>query len=277
LPPEGCVRSRPDARDGAPEKEHCMNEKLILFVDDEPDICDEISGYLTAKGYQVIVAHNGRDAIKLFQKEKPILVLTDYRMPEMNGMELLRAVKSMKKEIHVVLISGAADTKTIVEAIKDDAFDFLLKPVDLHHLLGIIETAIAKTTAKMVQDSVRRASVNFIHEVVDIGDEVTVLYLAEDLDEYSANKYELYIKKLVDERSVKKNVVLFLKNVKYINNMGLNFLIQLNDMLKQRGYALFLCELSQPVDFYLRSLGYLDYFAVDHTVDNIVDRLHSPK
>jgi anti-anti-sigma factor len=254
-----------------------MNEKLILFADDEPDICDEISGYLTAKGYKVIVAHNGRDAVSLFKKQMPVLVLTDYRMPGMDGLELLRAVKSIKKEIHVVLISGAADMKTIVEAIKNDAFDFLLKPVDLNQLLEIVRIAIAKTLAKMVQDSVRRASVNFIHEIVDIGDEVTVLYLAEDLDEYSASKYELYIKKLVDERSVKKNVVLFLKNVRYINNMGLNFLIRLDGVLKQRGYALYLCEPSQVVDNYLRSLGYLDYFAVDHSVDNIVDRVRSHK
>ncbi|OHD68369.1 MAG: hypothetical protein A2W19_14210 [Spirochaetes bacterium RBG_16_49_21] len=250
-----------------------MKEKLILVIDDEPDICTEISGYLSAKGYQVIIAHNGKDGMKLFIQHKPILVLTDYKMPEMNGLEVLRAVKSVNKDIHVVLISGAADTKTIVEAIKDNAFDFLLKPVDLNHLLDIVKTAIAKTTVKIVQDKVRRASVNFINEVVDIGDEITVLYFAEDLDEYTVGKYELYIKKLVDEHSVKNNVVLFLKNVLYINNMGLNFLINLNDLLKQRGYALFLCALSQQVDFYLRSLGYLDFFSVDNTVENVLDRV----
>src|SRR5271157_820343 len=122
-----------------------MNEKLILIVDDEPEICEEISGFLSHKGYPTIVAHNGRDGIKLFNEQKPILVLTDYKMPVMNGIELLKRVKIIDNDIHVVLISGAADGKIIVEAMKENAFDFLSKPIDLNSLMLVITIAIGKT------------------------------------------------------------------------------------------------------------------------------------
>ena len=66
-----------------------MNENLILVVDDEPDICGEISGFLSGKGYHTVIAHNGKDALKMFRDQKPVLVLTDYKMPLMNGIDLL--------------------------------------------------------------------------------------------------------------------------------------------------------------------------------------------
>ena len=250
-----------------------MNERLILIVDDEPDICGEISGYLSAKGYQVIVAHNGGDAVKLFGQHKPILVLSDYKMPVMNGIELLRSIKSINKDIHVVLMSGAADGKTIVDAMKENAFDFLLKPVDLGNLLSVVNTAILKTQSKLAQDSMRKVSMNFISEVTEIDDDVMVLYFSSDLDESTSSKYDTYVKKLINERTAKKNLIFFLKNVKYINNIGLNLLISLSDYMKEKGYALYLCGLSQQVDFYLRSLGYLNYFNVDNSVESIVDRI----
>ena len=250
-----------------------MNERLILIVDDEPDICGEIGGYLSTKGYQVIVAHNGKDAVKLFMQHKPILVLSDYKMPVMNGIELLKSIKAMNKDIHVVLMSGAADGKIIVEAMKEDAFDFLAKPIDLKNLLEVVSSAISKTLSRLTQESVRRVSGTFISEVTEIEDDITVLYFSSDLDEHTSPKYDMYIKKLINEKATKKNMVFFLKSVKYINNIGLNLLINLNDYIKEKGYVLYLCSLSQQVDFYLRSLGYLDYFNFDNSVESIVERV----
>ncbi len=254
-----------------------MNERLILVVDDEPDICGEVSGFLSAKGYQVIIAHNGKDAIKLFTQHKPILVLSDYKMPVMNGIELLKSIKSINKDIHVVLISGAAESKTIVEAMTEDAFDFLLKPIDLKNLLDIVTSAIAKTQARFMQENVRRVGMTFVSEITEVENCATILYFSNDLDEYTAPKYDTYIKKIINERVAKNNVVFYLKNVKYINNIGLNLLINLNDFMKDKGYTLYLCNPSSQVDFYLRSLGYLNYFNVDNSVESIVERIRLAK
>jgi anti-anti-sigma factor len=250
-----------------------MNEKLILVVDDEPEICNELSGFLSSKGFQVVIAHDGKEGVQLFQQHKPVLVLSDYKMPVLNGIEMLKRIKTINKDVHVVLISGAADGKIIVEAMKEDAFDFIPKPIDLKDLMKVITTAISKTLSKPAQDKSRRSNTDLVLDVTSIGDAITVLYLNEDMDEYSVNKYDAYIKNMLSESSIKKNLVLFFKSVKYINNMGLNYLINLNDFLKQKGFNLFLCALSQQVDFYLRSLGYLDYFNIESSVDSIAERV----
>ncbi|TFH38862.1 MAG: response regulator [Chrysiogenales bacterium] len=250
-----------------------MNENLILVVDDEPDICVEISGFLSNKGYQTIIAHDGIEALKLFREQGPVLVLTDYKMPLMDGMELLKNIKSLNKDVHVVLLSGAADSRTIVEAMKENAFDFIPKPIDLNNLIMIIKTAIEKTLAARNQGALRRASSNLVREVAEIGDEFTVLYFTQDMDEYSTPKYDLYIRKLVYEHTIKKNLIIFLKNIEYFNNMGLNLLIGIQDFLKEKGYTLFLCSLSPPVDFYLSNLGYISHFNIESTVDSIVERV----
>lgn len=250
-----------------------MNQSLILVVDDEPDICVEISGYLSAKGYQVIIAYNGGDAVKLFTKQKPILVISDYKMPVMNGIELLKSIKSIDRNIHVVLVSGAADTRTIVEAMKEDAFDFLLKPIDLNHMLQIIKTAISKTQSLLAKEAMRRTSFSLVSEVTEIGDEITALYFSNDLDEITSGKFEAYVQKMIRENACKKHIVFMLNSVKYINNIGLNFLLKINDFVNGKGYVLHLNSLSQQVDFYLRSLGYLDYFNVDDSLANLQERL----
>jgi len=254
-----------------------MNDSLILLVDDEPDICGEISGFLSVKGYQTIVAHNGRDAVRLFKEHKPVLVLTDYKMPLMNGVDLLKAIKALNHDVHVVLMSGAADAKIIVEAMKEEAFDFLTKPIDLNDLLKIVRTAIKMTLDRYKQESIRRSSVNLISHIDDVTEEITVMYLTADLDEYNSPKYELYIKNLIDEHAVKNNIVLVLKAVRYMNNQGLNFLINLQTHLKERGYNFMLCALSQQVNSYLRSLGYLDYFIVEPTVEGVIERVRIMK
>ncbi len=254
-----------------------MNDSLILVVDDEPDICGEISGFLSVKGYQTVIAHNGRDALRLFKSQKPVLVLSDFKMPLMNGVELLRGVKSINRDVHVVLMSGAADGKTIVEAMKEEAFDFLTKPIDLNELLRIVQTAVKLTLDKLMQESVRRSSVNLISYIDEASEDATALYLSADLDEYNSPKYEMYIRNLMDEGAVKKNIILVLKTIRYMNNMGLNFLINLQAHMKERGRGLFLCGLSPQVHTYLRSLGYLDYFVVENTVESAVERVRIMK
>ncbi len=251
-----------------------MNENLILVIDDEPDICGEISGFLSAKGYQVMIAHNGKDAVNMFKQYGPVLVLSDYKMPVMNGIELLKELKSINNDIHVVLISGAADGKTIVEGMKEHAFDFLMKPVDINQLLDICMTAIAKTLAIRKQDTMRRGSSDLISEVMEIGENITALYFKGDLDENNTARYENYVKKLFDEKITKKNLVFILKNVKYMNNIGLNFLIAINDFIMGKGHFLHLCGLSQHIEFYLRSLGYLNYFKVHNSIESLKERIY---
>ena len=104
--------------------------RTVLFVDDEKDVCDVFSIYLKKKGYDVHVAQNGLEAFRLLKQVKPDIVITDYDMPEINGIELLKEIKKSDPGMPVIMISGRADMRTAVEALKEDAFDFIEKPVD---------------------------------------------------------------------------------------------------------------------------------------------------
>lgn len=101
----------------------------ILLIDDEPDIVRVLSMSLKADGYDVIPAHSGAEGIEIFEKEKPEIVLTDIKMPGMDGIEVLKQVKSIEPESEVIIITGHGDIDNTIEALQYGASDFINKPV----------------------------------------------------------------------------------------------------------------------------------------------------
>lgn len=250
-----------------------MNSKLILIVDDEDDICRELDGYLTQKGFQTIVANNGYDAYNLFVSEMPVCVLTDYRMPIMDGVELLKKIKLINKDIHVILISGVADIKTVVEAMKNDAFDFLTKPVDLKNLMTLIDLAIKKTYGSLKKQSDERFASALYHRYLENNDDISILFFNKDLDESTKERYTRYINELMGRDELRRVVIFQLENARYINNIGLNFLIEMHNMLTKSDKKLFLCSAGEQVSTYLRTLGYYSFFQLEANIAAVVERL----
>jgi DNA-binding NtrC family response regulator len=108
----------------------------ILVVDDEAPIRDVISkGLSQMGGYNVEVAQNGLEAIEKIEKDVFDLVLTDLKMPEMNGLELLKTIKGIRPEVMVILMTAYGSIETAVEAMKIGANDYITKPIDLNELL----------------------------------------------------------------------------------------------------------------------------------------------
>ena len=101
----------------------------LLLVDDEPDILRVLSMSLKADGYDVQTASRGEDALTVFSKDKPDIVITDIKMPGMNGIEVLREVKRIDEETEVIIITGHGDIDSAIEALKYGASDFINKPV----------------------------------------------------------------------------------------------------------------------------------------------------
>ncbi|MGD9300701.1 MAG: response regulator, partial [Desulfobacterales bacterium] len=101
----------------------------ILLIDDEPDIVRVLSMSLKADGYDVIPAHSGMEGIEVFEKEKPEIVLTDIKMPGMDGIEVLKKVKSIEPRSEVIIITGHGDIDNTIEALQYGASDFINKPV----------------------------------------------------------------------------------------------------------------------------------------------------
>jgi two-component system NtrC family sensor kinase len=101
----------------------------LLLIDDEPDILRVLSRSLKADGYEVACAQNGTEGIAVFEKEKPDIVITDIKMPGMDGIEVLKAVKELNVDTEVIIITGHGDIENAIEALKHGASDFINKPV----------------------------------------------------------------------------------------------------------------------------------------------------
>jgi two-component system response regulator PilR (NtrC family) len=125
----------------------------ILVVDDEQSLRDVLSIMLKRAGYAVTSAMDGEEAIELLNKEIFDLVITDLRMPKIDGMEVLKAVKSASPETVVLIITAFASADSAVEAMKQGAYDYLTKPFQVDEVQLIIRNALEKrrlTTENML-------------------------------------------------------------------------------------------------------------------------------
>ena len=112
-----------------------LNHFHILVVDDEPVQREMIGGFLKKQGFEVIAADSAERALELFRQEAFDLVLTDQKMAEMSGLELLQAVHTINAETPVILITAFGTIEAAVAALKHGAIDYLTKPLNLDELL----------------------------------------------------------------------------------------------------------------------------------------------
>lgn len=118
-----------------------MNE-TVLVVDDEERIRSSLRGILSDEGFRVVDTGDAPNVLTLLETENPALVLLDVWMPEIDGIELLRRIKSQKPSVPVIMISGHANIQSAVAATKLGAADFIQKPFSMSGLLASISRAI---------------------------------------------------------------------------------------------------------------------------------------
>ena len=106
----------------------------VLVVDDEPDAVELLQEFLTSKGYEVFTAGDGEEALRKVKTERPHLILLDVRMPKMNGLEVLRQVRQIDKEVGVIMVTAVNEDETGRQALELGAFDYIVKPLDLEYL-----------------------------------------------------------------------------------------------------------------------------------------------
>jgi DNA-binding response OmpR family regulator len=106
----------------------------VLVVDDEPDAVELLQEFLTAKGYEVIAASDGEEALRKVKEDRPHLILLDIRMPKMNGIEVLKRVREIDREVGVIMVTAVNEEETGRQALQLGAFDYITKPLDLKYL-----------------------------------------------------------------------------------------------------------------------------------------------
>ncbi|MDC0335291.1 response regulator [Pseudodesulfovibrio sp.] len=140
------------------------DKEKILVIDDERPTLKMFTLLLNAYGYEILTAENGQEGLDLFKKERPGLVLTDIKMPIMDGIEVLKEIKKVDPHAEVIVITGHGDMDLAIQALNLDATDFINKPLQresLEHALNRAaeRLAIAKNEEGQVGISERPAAV----------------------------------------------------------------------------------------------------------------------
>ena len=124
--------------------ENRPNGIRVLIVDDEKDIRDASERILTKMGFEVVKASRGDEAIQILPEKQVSIVLLDLKMPGLDGIEVLKRIQAMDKDILVIVITGYATVETAIEAMKLGAYDFIPKPFEPDHLRIIVNRAQEK-------------------------------------------------------------------------------------------------------------------------------------
>jgi len=114
----------------------------IIVVDDEDIVLSLICDTLEEEGYAIQTASNGVDALKLIEKEEFDLLITDIRMPSMDGIELVRRVRDIHHDIGVIFMTGYANLNSAKNAIKQGAFDYIMKPFEISEIRKAVKDAV---------------------------------------------------------------------------------------------------------------------------------------
>lgn len=156
-------------RTRAKESENDRNtEGLVYVVDDEEFICEALAEILRSHNYEVETFIDPTKALSAVKQKTPDLVCTDLKMPEISGLELLKAMREARLDFPVVFITGFIDNDLLTEGMKSGASGFLEKPFEEHQVIGLISNAIDKIKAWKLLNK----SINYI------------LYQFNDLDKY---------------------------------------------------------------------------------------------
>lgn len=125
-----------------------MEPTKILLVDDDQGICDTLLKILTKRGYEVTLFTSGINALKSIQKSRYDILLTDLKMPEMNGIELLKKARIIDPELGVIIMTGFGEITSYLEAMDLGAAEYLNKPIKSDDLELIIEKLVEEKKGK---------------------------------------------------------------------------------------------------------------------------------
>lgn len=206
----------------------------ILVIDDEKPTLSMFGLLLGALGYQVLTAENGHEGLATLQREKPPVVITDIKMPGMDGIEVLRSIKQIAPETEVIVITGHGDMDLAIRALNLDATDFLNKPIQRHALQQALERAWQRRQLARTKEDLVAVHVDGQGVVIDVRGSLTSqseTALRGAFDKALATDFQTVTLQFADSSS--------------INGAGLAIMAQLLTEAQKRGRQVIITGLSE--------------------------------
>ena len=165
----------------------------LLIIDDERGIRNTLREILADEGHEVEVAENGKQGLEMARAKTFDLIFSDIKMPEMDGIEVLKALKEGEEAIDtpIVMISGHGDVETAVQALKAGAYDFLLKPLDLNRILITTKNALESKSLKQETKQLRKKISD--HGPRMIGNSAAIARVREIIDKVAPTEARVLI------------------------------------------------------------------------------------
>lgn len=120
-----------------------MKAKKILIVDDEKDACEFLKDFFESKGFQAAVAHSGPEAVRLAESQKPEVILLDFQMPGMDGLQVLEAIRKLRLSSKIIMMTGVNESKTMEQALRLGAVHYVTKPFKMEYLFKEVQQILA--------------------------------------------------------------------------------------------------------------------------------------
>ncbi len=120
------------------------NDKHVLIVDDDRQVREVLHEIFLSQGYKCELANDGREGLEVFRATRPPLTVTDVKMPVMDGLQFLKAMRELDSDAAVIMLTGVGDIKTAIQSLKVGAYDFIIKPVNVEELLIAAERAVER-------------------------------------------------------------------------------------------------------------------------------------
>jgi len=223
----------------------------ILVIDDEQPTLAMFRLLLGAYGYIVLTAESGATGLEVFRKERPPIVLTDIKMPGIDGFEVLQNIKEIDPETEVIVITGHGDMDLAIRALSLNATDFINKPIQKEALDSALRRA--KERLKLATTQANQISLRQVNEVtiMDISGNVTSLSEQILIDSYEE----------ASARGAEKLLLHFDENSS-VNGAGIAVLIQLLTESRKRGQVVAITGLSENFKKIFEMVGIAQFASI---------------
>lgn len=167
--------------------------KSILLIDDDPVVRSLASGILRKNGYNVYVAKDGSEGLDLARRQKPDLVVTDYQMPGISGMEVLTKLKKLNNALPVIMLTAHGDATLTIKTMQTGAFDFIEKPINPKELLTTIKNGLITAESSLKPEAAISAETKKKDENIMVGKSPSMLNIFKNIGRLSQNNVNVLI------------------------------------------------------------------------------------